>query len=94
MKIATTTKLPKPSGIMLLNLAVLGVLALVLSNKISHEHQAEIESAVRASHKMVRAVVANRDLGMIERVRPDSCASQEAPLGYAGTVAGSTVRFE
>jgi hypothetical protein len=92
MKIATTTKLPKPSGIMLLNLAVLGVLALVLSNKISHEHQAEIESAVRASHKMVRAVVANRDLGMIER--PDSCASQEAPLGYAGTVAGSTVRFE
>jgi hypothetical protein len=43
---------------------------------------------------MVRAVVANRDLGMIERVRPDSCASQEAPRDYAGPEAGLTVRFE
>jgi hypothetical protein len=94
MKLATHTKLPKPSGIMLLNLAVLGVLALVLSNKISHEHRAEIESAVRASHKMVRAVVANRDLGTIEKYRPDSCASLQAPLDYSSPVAGLTVRFE
>jgi hypothetical protein len=94
MKLATGRKLPKNSCITLLNCAVLAVLVLVVSNKISHEHQAEIESAVRASHKLVKAVVDNRDLAGTEGVRPSTCASQEAPLEAAYPAAVTTGRFE
>jgi hypothetical protein len=80
MKPPTDSEVPKRSCIMLLNLTVLGVLALVLSNKISHEHQAAIESAVRASHKLVKAAVDTRDLARNAGVRPDRCTSEEAKL--------------
>jgi hypothetical protein len=65
MKTATVLRVPKPSWIMLLNVAALGVLALVLSNEAAYDHKSEIDSAVRASRKMVAAVVANRDLGKV-----------------------------
>jgi hypothetical protein len=94
MNPATGSKVPKGSCIMLLNLAVLGVLALVLSNKMSHEHQAEIESAVRASHKWVKAVVDTRDLARNAGVEPDSCTAEEAKIGSARDVAVTKTRFE
>jgi hypothetical protein len=63
MKITTVLRVPRPSCITLLNVAALAVFALVLSNQATYHHRTEIDSAVRASRKMVDAVVANRDLG-------------------------------
>jgi hypothetical protein len=94
MKLATGSKIHKRCGIMLLNLAVLAMLALVLSNKISHEHQAAIESAVRASHKLVKAVVDTRDMALNDRVGPDRCTSEEAEIGTAHAMVVITGRFE
>jgi hypothetical protein len=62
MKFATALRIPKPSWIMLFNLTILAVLVVVVSNKVSRDHQSQIDSTVRASHRLVRAVVANRDL--------------------------------
>jgi hypothetical protein len=62
MKIATVLRVPKPSWIMLLNFAALGIIALVLSNQASYGHKSEVDSAMRASRRMVDAVVTNREL--------------------------------
>jgi hypothetical protein len=94
MKTLTVLRIPRPSGILLLNVAILAVLALVLNNRISHQHQAEIESAVRASHKLVKAVVDTRDLARSERLRHDSCAAQEATLANAQALTVLIGRFE
>jgi hypothetical protein len=49
---------------------------------------------MRASHKLVKAVVDTRDLARNERVRPGSGAAQEAPLANAHALSVLTGRFE
>jgi hypothetical protein len=83
MKFATALRIPKPSWIMLFNLAILAVLVMVVSNKVSHDHQSQIDSAVRASHRLVRAVISNRDLSKNETIAPRHFASQETPVECA-----------
>jgi hypothetical protein len=71
VKLATRLRIPKPSGIMLLNIVALAMVAFfAVSNKLPHEHQAQIASAVRASDKLVKAIRANRDMPRDEQVAP------------------------
>ena len=72
--------MPKPSWITLFNLAILAVLVMVVSNKVSQDHQSQIDSTVRASHRLVRAVVANRDLSRDASLAPHRFASQEGSV--------------
>jgi len=64
MKTATTWRLPRPSAITIFNIVVLVVLAVLISNKVSREHEAQVQSAVRSSHRLIKAAAEKR-----ERVR-------------------------
>jgi len=64
MKTATTWRLPRPSAITIFNIVVLIVLAVLISNKVSREHEAQVQSAVRSSHRLIKAAAEKR-----ERVR-------------------------
>jgi hypothetical protein len=79
---------------MLLNVAALGVIAVVLSTRVSHDHNPEIDSTLRASHRLVKTVIANRDLAKDCRVTSHCFALQEVPLGYTHSVAVCPGRFD
>jgi hypothetical protein len=68
MKTATTKRAPRISALTILNLVILAVLAVLISNKISQDHRAQVESAVRSSHRLIKAVAARRELVKDQRI--------------------------
>jgi hypothetical protein len=93
-KISTRIRIPRPSCIVLLNVAALGVIAIVLSTRVSHDHQSEIASMLRASHRLVKTIVVNCDLAKDCGVTSQRFALQEVPLGYTHSAALCPGRFE
>ncbi len=61
MKKAITARLPKISAITIFNIVVLVILAVLISNKVSKEHEAQVESAIRSSHRFIKAASEKRD---------------------------------
>jgi len=68
MKTATAKRAPRISALTILNLVILAVLAVLISNKISQDHRAQVESAVRSSHRLIKAVAARRELVKDQRI--------------------------
>ena len=68
MKTAPTLRLPRISAIAIFNIVVLLVLAVLISNKVSHEHEAQVQSAIRSSHRLIKAAAQKRELVKDERV--------------------------
>jgi len=79
---------------MLLNVAALGVIVVVLSTRVSHDHESEIASMLRASHRLVKTVIVNCDLAKDCGVTSQRFALQEVPLAYTYTAALCPGRFE
>jgi hypothetical protein len=87
----TPLRIPRPSGILILNLTILVVLALVVSHQVSHDPTSQIDSASRAAHKRVQAVVAQiQD----QRVVSDGSVLPQIPLKYASWMVGCLARFD
>ena len=68
MKPATTMRFPRISALTILNIVILVVLAVLISNKVSQDHRAQVESAVRSSHRLIKAVAARRELVKDQRI--------------------------
>ena len=68
MKTATTTRLPRISAITIFNIVVLVVLAILISNKVSREHESQVESAIRSSHRLIKAAAGKRELVKDQRI--------------------------
>jgi len=68
MKTATTMRFPRISALTILNIVILVVLAVLISNKVSQDHRAQVESAVRSSHRLIKAVAARRELVKDQRI--------------------------
>ena len=68
MKTATAKRAPRISALTILNLVILAVLAVLISNKVSQDHRAQVESAVRSSHRLIKAVAARRELVKDQRI--------------------------
>ncbi|HEY2400421.1 MAG TPA: hypothetical protein VGI23_08700 [Steroidobacteraceae bacterium] len=68
MKTATTSRLPRISAITIFNIVVLLVLAVLISNKVSHENTSQVESAIRSSHRLIKAAAGKRELVKDQRV--------------------------
>jgi hypothetical protein len=68
MKTATTVRLPRPSAITIFNIVVLIVLAILISNKVSREHEAQVQSAVRSSHRLIKAAAEKRERVKDQRI--------------------------
>ena len=94
MKAPTVLKTPRLGGIAILNIIILAVLAFVVSNKVSQDHKAEVDSAVRASNRLVRAVVSKRDLAKDQRLVSYGLTLPEMRLEYAHSTVACTGRFE
>lgn len=62
MKTATTARLPRFSAITIFNLFVLVMLAVLISNKVSREHESQLQSAIRSSHRLIKAAAEKREL--------------------------------
>jgi hypothetical protein len=75
VKLATKLKIRKPSGITLLNVVALAMLTCAVSNKISQDHRAQIDSAVRASDKLVKAMLANREMAGMRGPGPGAASA-------------------
>jgi pilus assembly protein CpaB len=88
-------KLPQVnrSWLMLGGAVLLGILALVLSHKMLHQHMADLDAAERAAHKMVKVVVASRDLTRGEPVSNDRFAVREVPVDYVHQAAVRPDKF-
>jgi hypothetical protein len=68
MKTATPQRLPRLSAITIFNLVVLVVLAILISNKVSREHEAQVQSAVRSSHRLIKAAAEKRERVKDQRI--------------------------
>ena len=68
MKPATTMRFPRISALTILNIVILVVLAVLISNKVSQDHRAQVESAMRSSHRLIKAVAARRELVKDQRI--------------------------
>jgi hypothetical protein len=68
MKTATAKRAPRISALTILNLVILAVLAVLISNKVSQDHRAQVESAMRSSHRLIKAVAARRELVKDQRI--------------------------
>ena len=68
MKTATAMRVPRISAVTILNLVILAVLAVLISNKVSQDHRSQVESAMRSSHRMIKAVAARRELVKDQRI--------------------------
>ena len=77
MKTATTKRAPRISALTILNLVILAVLAVLISNKISQDHRAQVESAVRSSHRLIKAVAARRELVKDQRISSSDESHEE-----------------
>lgn len=61
MNKAITARLPRISAITIFNIVVLAVLAVLICNKVSKEHEAQVESAIRSSHRFIKAASEKRE---------------------------------
>ena len=68
MKTAITWRLPRPNAITIFNIVVLIVLAVLISNKVSREHEAQVQSAVRSSHRLIKAAAEKRERVKDQRI--------------------------
>ena len=68
MKTATTVRLPRPGAITIFNIVVLIVLAILISNKVSRQHEAQVQSAVRSSHRLIKAAAEKRERVKDQRI--------------------------
>ena len=68
MKTATRMRAPRISALTILNIVILVVLAVLISNKVSQDHRSQVESAVRSSHRLIKAVAARRELVKDQRI--------------------------
>jgi len=68
MKTATTVRLYRPSAITIFNIVVLIVLAVLICNKVSREHEAQVQSAVRSSHRLIKAAAEKRERVKDQRI--------------------------
>lgn len=87
MKLAL--KLPQINRhwLMLGGAVVMGVLALFLSHKLLQGRIEQIEAKERAAHKMVKVVVAKRNLERGEPINPERFAVDEVPSEYVHATA-------
>ena len=77
MKTATTMRVPRISALTILNIVILVVLAVLISNKVSQDHRAQVESAVRSSHRLIKAVAARRELVKDQRISSSDLSHDE-----------------
>jgi hypothetical protein len=68
MKTATAMRVPRISALTILNIVILVILAVLISNKVSQDHRSQVESAVRSSHRLIKAVAAKRELVKDQRI--------------------------
>ena len=68
MKTAITWRLPRPNAITIFNIVVLIVLAVLISNKVPREHEAQVQSAVRSSHRLIKAAAEKRERVKDQRI--------------------------
>ena len=61
-------RIPRLSALTIFNIVILAVLAVLISNKVSQDHRAQVESAVRSSHRLIKAVAARRELVKDQRI--------------------------
>lgn len=72
----------------------LGLAAWFLSQKILHQHMEEIDALNNAAHKMVKVVVASRDVARGEAVLPDRFSVRSIPAEYVHSSALRPEQFE
>ena len=94
VKNATTMRAPGINGITILNIVILVVLALLVSNKVSQDHKSQMDSAVRASNRLVRAVAAKRDMVKDQRLASDGRVVFEVQPKYTASAPALPGRFE
>lgn len=68
MKKAITARLPRISAITIFNIVVLVILAVLISNKVSREHEAQVQQAIRSSHRFIKEAAGKRELVKDQRV--------------------------
>jgi len=68
MKTATAMRVPRISALTIFNIVILAILAVLISNKVSQDHRSQVESAVRSSHRLIKAVAAKRELVKDQRI--------------------------
>jgi hypothetical protein len=68
MKTATTSRFPRISAITIFNIVVLVILAVLISNKVSHENASQVESAIRSSHRLIKAAAGKREIVKDQRI--------------------------
>jgi hypothetical protein len=68
MNRAMTARLPRISAITIFNIVVLVILAVLISNKVSREHESQVESTIRSSHRLIKAAAEKRERVKDQRV--------------------------
>jgi hypothetical protein len=68
MNKAITARLPRINAITIFNIVVLVILAILISNRVSREHEAQVESAIRSSHRLIKAASEKRERVKDQRV--------------------------
>jgi hypothetical protein len=68
MRTATAIRLPRINALTIFNIVILVVLAVLASNKVSQDHRAQVESAMRSSNRMIKAVAQKRELVKDQRI--------------------------
>ena len=68
MKPATAMRVPRISALTILNIVILVVLAVLISNKVSQDHRSQVESAMRSSHRLIKAVAGKREVVKDQRI--------------------------
>jgi pilus assembly protein CpaB len=72
----------------------LGLMAMLLTNKLLKDHMAQIDAKERAAHRMVKVVVASRDVARGEPILPDRFALREIPAEYVHATALRPEQFD
>jgi pilus assembly protein CpaB len=75
------------SWLMLAGALLLAGAAFALSNKALHDHMAKIDADARAAHKMVKVVVARRDVMRGEPIAADRFSIRDVPAEYVHAAA-------
>jgi pilus assembly protein CpaB len=79
--------------LMLGGAVLLGLAALTLSHKLLHDHMAQLDAEERAAHKMVKVVVANRDVARGDPISAERFSVREVPVEYVHAAAIRPDRF-
>ena len=82
MKTATALRIPKVGAITILNIIILVVLAVLISNKVSQDHKSQLESAMRSSYRLIKAAAERREIVKDQRGTADELSVSEAPADH------------